>query len=56
MAQSEQKSAFSVNGAVTAMSDREAIIEANQAFYQAFESLDLEKMESIWLRDAKIVN
>src|SRR5581483_7804971 len=51
MAQSEQKSAFSVNGAVTAMSDREAIIEANQAF----ESLDLEKMEPIWLRDSKIV-
>jgi ketosteroid isomerase-like protein len=55
MAQSEQKSAFSVNGAVTPMSDREAIIEANQAFYQAFESLDLEKMEPIWLRDPKIV-
>src|SRR5216684_6356664 len=55
MAQSEQNCPFSVNGAIAAMSDREAIIEANQAFYQAFESLDIEKMEPIWLRDAKIV-
>ena len=55
MAQSEQKSAFSVNGAIAAMSDREALIEANQAFYRAFESLDIEKMELIWLRDSKIV-
>jgi ketosteroid isomerase-like protein len=37
------------------MSDREAIIEANRAFYQAFESLDLEKMELLWLRDPKII-
>src|SRR6266566_2399566 len=55
MAQSEQKGPFSVNGAVGEMSEREAIIEANRAFYQAFESLDLEKMEPIWLRDPKIV-
>ncbi len=37
------------------MSDREALIEANQAFYKAFESLDIEKMELMWLRDTKIV-
>jgi ketosteroid isomerase-like protein len=37
------------------MSDRTAVIEANRAFYQAFESLDLDNMERIWLRDAKIV-
>jgi ketosteroid isomerase-like protein len=55
MAQSEQTSPFSVNGALAAMSDREALIQANQAFYQAFESLDIEKMEPIWLRDSKIV-
>jgi ketosteroid isomerase-like protein len=40
---------------MAAMSDREALIEANQNFYHAFESLDLEKMEPIWLRDSKIV-
>src|SRR5262249_44626582 len=38
-----------------AMSDREALIAANQAFYLAFESLDLEKMEPIWLRDSKFI-
>src|SRR6516165_7479316 len=51
MAQSEQNRPLSVNGAVAAMSDQEALIKANQAF----ESLDIEKMEPIWLRDSKIV-
>jgi ketosteroid isomerase-like protein len=37
------------------MADEKAIIEANQAFYRAFESLDLERMEGIWLRDQRIV-
>jgi ketosteroid isomerase-like protein len=37
------------------MADREALIEANQAFYNAFESLNIEKMEPMWLRDSKIV-
>lgn len=37
------------------MSDPDALIEANRVFYLAFESLDLEKMEAIWLRDPKIV-
>jgi ketosteroid isomerase-like protein len=40
---------------LAAMSDSEALAEANRAFYQAFEALDIEKMESVWLRDAKIV-
>jgi ketosteroid isomerase-like protein len=37
------------------MSERNAVIEANRDFYRAFESLELEKMESVWLRDQKIV-
>jgi ketosteroid isomerase-like protein len=37
------------------MSERDLVIEANRAFYRAFESLDLEQMERIWLRDPKIV-
>jgi ketosteroid isomerase-like protein len=37
------------------MSNHEALIEANQAFYKAFESLDIEQMENLWLRDPKIV-
>jgi len=34
------------------MSDREALIEANRAFYSAFESLDIDRMEPLWLRDS----
>ncbi|HTW87716.1 MAG TPA: nuclear transport factor 2 family protein [Candidatus Binataceae bacterium] len=37
------------------MSDRDALIEANRAFYRAFESLDSEKMESVWLKDPRII-
>ncbi|HUN57734.1 MAG TPA: nuclear transport factor 2 family protein [Candidatus Binataceae bacterium] len=37
------------------MSDQEAIIEANQAFYRAFESLEIERMEAIWLCEPRIV-
>ena len=37
------------------MSDREAVVEANRAFYRAFETLDAEQMEQVWLRDARIV-
>lgn len=37
------------------MSDRDALIEANRAFYRAFESLDSEQMESIWLKDPRII-
>lgn len=32
------------------MDDRDAVIEANAAFYRAFESLVLKRMEAIWLR------
>ncbi len=37
------------------MSDREAIVKANQDFYRAFQSLDLEQMENVWLKDRQIV-
>jgi ketosteroid isomerase-like protein len=36
------------------MSDSEAVLAANQAFYRAFESLDLSRMETVWLRDQRI--
>jgi len=32
------------------MTDRDAVLEANAAFYAAFESLDLKRMEEVWLR------
>jgi ketosteroid isomerase-like protein len=31
------------------MTDLDAILEANAAFYEAFQSLDLARMEAIWL-------
>ncbi|MGH7917601.1 MAG: YybH family protein [Candidatus Binataceae bacterium] len=37
------------------MSDREQVLEANRAFYRAFESMELGAMEMVWLRDARIV-
>ena len=37
------------------MSDRDSVLAANRAFYDAFESLDTEKMEAIWLRDPRII-
>ncbi len=37
------------------MSDREAVIAANRAFYDAFESLDLEQMQAVWLENPNIV-
>lgn len=37
------------------MSQREAILEANQAFYRAFESLDVGRMEQVWLKNPRIV-
>ncbi len=37
------------------MSDQEQVLEANRAFYQAFESLELEKMERVWLQAPHIV-
>lgn len=32
------------------MSDEEAVLAANHAFYRAFESLDVERMGTLWLR------
>src|ERR1700730_12223116 len=37
------------------MSERNLIIAANRSFYEAFQSLELEKMEGVWLRDPKII-
>ena len=37
------------------MSDREAVLKANRDFYSAFESLDIERMEKIWLSDPRIM-
>lgn len=37
------------------MSDQEAIVKANHEFYRAFQSLDIEKMEKVWLKDRQIV-
>jgi len=37
------------------MNDREAVLAANRAFYEAFESLDVGKMEPVWLQDQRIV-
>jgi hypothetical protein len=36
------------------MTDRDAVIRANDAFYRAFESLDPGEMEKVWLRAAHI--
>jgi ketosteroid isomerase-like protein len=37
------------------MSDRDAALKANQSFYEAFQSLDAEKMEKVWARDPSII-
>jgi len=36
------------------MDDRGAVLNANTAFYHAFESLDLARMEGVWLQNASI--
>ena len=36
------------------MTDHEAVLQANQAFYHAFESLEIAPMERVWLRDQRI--
>jgi ketosteroid isomerase-like protein len=36
------------------MDERAAVLEANEAFYRAFESLDLTRMEAVWLHAASI--
>ena len=38
----------------TVADDIEAIAQANQAFYQAFETLKIEAMEQVWSKDADI--
>jgi len=40
---------------LSAMSDSKAVLEANRAFYRAFESLDIEKMAEVWLKEPHIV-
>ncbi len=37
------------------MSDRDAVLNANRSFYEAFQSLDVEKMEKVWARDPSII-
>src|SRR5215469_7240672 len=37
------------------MSDRDAVLNANRGFYDAFQSLDAEKMEAVWARDPSII-
>jgi ketosteroid isomerase-like protein len=37
------------------MSDHDAVVEANRNFYRAFESLEIENMEKVWLKDRQIV-
>ena len=37
------------------MPDHNAVIKANRAFYRAFESLEIEQMEALWLREQRIV-
>ena len=37
------------------MSDQEQVLEANRLFYRAFESLEIEKMEQVWLQAPHIV-
>jgi ketosteroid isomerase-like protein len=34
--------------------DQQAVAEANERFYLAFESLDIGRMESVWAKDAEI--
>ena len=37
------------------MSDHEAVLAANRGFYDAFESLEAERMEAVWLKDPRII-
>jgi ketosteroid isomerase-like protein len=37
------------------MNDRYEVVAANRAFYDAFESLEVANMESVWLQDPRIV-
>jgi ketosteroid isomerase-like protein len=37
------------------MSDREDVLDANRAFYDAFESLEVERMAEVWLKEPNII-
>jgi ketosteroid isomerase-like protein len=37
------------------MSDKEAVLEVNRRFYRAFETLNIEEMQRVWLKDPAIV-
>ncbi len=37
------------------MTEQEAVLDANRAFYRAFESLDIEQMEKVWLKEPTII-
>ena len=37
------------------MSDRDALLFANEAFYQAFSDRDVDSMDAVWSRDAPCV-
>jgi ketosteroid isomerase-like protein len=40
---------------VSALSEEQALVaEANAAFYRAFESLDIQRMEAVWLRSDEV--
>jgi ketosteroid isomerase-like protein len=39
---------------MSATPDHDAVLAANEAFYRAFESLELARMEQVWLRDQRI--
>ena len=34
--------------------EAEAVVEANQAFYRAFETLKIEEMEKVWAKDSEV--
>ncbi len=37
------------------MSDREEVLKANAEFYRAFETLDIENMAEVWLKEPGII-
>lgn|GEM_PF-219746 len=39
----------------TMATDEQEILDANRAFYDAFESLEIERMEKVWLSEPRIV-
>ncbi|MFQ5589066.1 MAG: nuclear transport factor 2 family protein [Nitrospiria bacterium] len=43
-----------ITEASLAASDVTAVEEANTAFYEAFESLDIQKMDALWVQEAQV--